>query len=39
MPITFFDDPNNTPGALSTRLQVDCKSIQDITTSTLGINL
>lgn len=39
MPIPFFDEPKNNAGTLTSRLSVDCKLINGLTSSILGINL
>lgn len=39
MPIPFFDNPFNSSGTLTNRLAVDCKIINGLTSSILGVNL
>ena len=39
MPIPFFDIPKNNAGTLTSRLSVDCKLINGLTSSILGINI
>ncbi|CAD8161006.1 unnamed protein product [Paramecium pentaurelia] len=39
MPIPFFDEPKNNAGTLTSRLSVDCKLINGLTSSIIGINL
>lgn len=39
MPIPYFDEPKNNAGTLTSRLSVDCKTINGLTSSILGINL
>ncbi|CAD8206584.1 unnamed protein product [Paramecium octaurelia] len=39
MPIPFFDLPKNNAGTLTSRLSVDCKVINGLTSSILGINI
>ena len=39
MPISFFDEPKNNAGTLTSRLSVDCKLINGLTSSMIGINL
>ncbi|KAM3147561.1 hypothetical protein pb186bvf_000368 [Paramecium bursaria] len=39
MPISYFDLPKNNAGTLTSRLSVDCKLIQGLTSTILGINL
>lgn len=37
MPISWFDNPRNNPGALTARLSEDCQKINGITTSSSSI--
>lgn len=39
MPIPFFDQPKNNAGTLTSRLSVDCKLINGLTSTIIGINL
>ncbi|CAK64833.1 unnamed protein product (macronuclear) [Paramecium tetraurelia] len=39
MPIAYFDIPKNNAGTLTSRLSVDCKLINGLTSSILGINI
>lgn len=39
MPIPFYDEPKNNAGTLTSRLSVDCKLINGLTSSIIGINL
>ncbi|CAD8176907.1 unnamed protein product [Paramecium pentaurelia] len=39
MPIPYFDIPKNNAGTLTSRLSVDCKLINGLTSSILGINI
>lgn len=39
MPIPFFDEPKNNAGTLTSRLSVDCKLINGLTSSIIGINI
>jgi ATP-binding cassette subfamily B (MDR/TAP) protein 1 len=39
MPIPYFDIPKNNAGTLASRLSVDCKVINKLTSSIIGINI
>lgn len=39
MDIAWFDKPENSPGALATKLSTDCTLVNSLTSSTLGISL
>lgn len=39
MPISYFDEPKNNAGTLTSRLSVDAKLINCLTSTTIGINL
>ncbi|KAL4455399.1 hypothetical protein ABPG74_012551 [Tetrahymena malaccensis] len=39
MPISWFDHPHNTPGSLTQKLSTDCQAVNNMTSSTLGIQL
>ena len=39
MPIPYFDEPKNNAGTLTSRLSVDCKTINGLTSNIIGINL
>lgn len=39
MPIPYYDEPKNNAGTLTSRLAVDCKLINGLTSSIIGINL
>ncbi|CAD8160850.1 unnamed protein product [Paramecium pentaurelia] len=36
MPISFFDKPENNAGTLTSRLSVDCKTVQSLTSTIIG---
>jgi ATP-binding cassette subfamily B (MDR/TAP) protein 1 len=39
MPIPYFDIPENNAGTLASRLAVDCKIINSLTSSIIGVNV
>lgn len=39
MPISFFDLAENSPGAFSANLSVDCKKLNNLLSSILGITI
>ncbi len=39
MPIAWFDIPKNNPGGLTARLASDCKSVNDLVTTFIGISI
>lgn len=39
MPIPYYDESKNNAGTLTSRLAVDCKLINGLTSSIIGINL
>lgn len=39
MPLSYFDEPKNNAGTLTSRLSVDCKVINGLTSNILGINI
>jgi ATP-binding cassette subfamily B (MDR/TAP) protein 1 len=39
MPIPWFDIPKNNPGGLTARLSSDCKMVNGLTTTFIGISI
>ena len=39
MPIPWFDIPKNNPGGLTARLAADCKMVNGLTTTFIGITI
>ena len=39
MPITWFDLPKNNSGSLTSRLSADCKKVNGLTTTYIGISI
>jgi ATP-binding cassette subfamily B (MDR/TAP) protein 1 len=39
MPITWFDIPKNNAGSLTARLSSDCKSVNGLTTTFIGVSI
>ncbi|KAL4503074.1 hypothetical protein ABPG72_014303 [Tetrahymena utriculariae] len=39
MPVAWFDHPHNTPGSLTQKLSTECQAVNNMTSSTLGIQL
>ena len=37
MPVGWFDQPRNNAGSLTARLSIDCKTINGVTSSFIGI--
>lgn len=39
MPIVWFDIPKNNPGGLTARLAADCKLVNEMTTTFIGVSI